>query len=193
MLPALLAQIGLPLLVKAVGGALNKIDHPAAKGAAEALDAVGAAVARSDITPEQLAEAHRHVERMTEIDAATERAAMAEINATMRQELVSGGWRGGWRPYWGYITGTAWGLQALAIVGCMIGAVVATLQGKTDAVTALLTGAATLAGALSVQWTVALTVLGVAIRARTDDKARAAGAPPPAGMLAAISDRIRGR
>jgi Holin of 3TMs, for gene-transfer release len=193
MLPALLAQLGLPLLVNAVGGALRKVDHPTAKAAAEALDTVGAAVTRGEVTPEQMAEANRHIERIAEIDAEVERLALGEINSTMRAEMAAGGWRGGWRPFWGYVTGLAWGLQSLAVVACLVGAVAATIQGKTDAVTALLNGSATLAGALTVQWSVALAVLGIAIKARSDDKAAVLGGPQPLGIVGALAERIRGR
>jgi len=73
VIPALLAQIGLPLLVKAVGGALEKIDHPVAKAATSAMNAVDAAIVSKSITPEHLAEANRHTERMTELDQAAQK------------------------------------------------------------------------------------------------------------------------
>ena len=86
MLAALLAQIGLPLLVKTVGSALGRLDHPIAKSAADALDGVGSAIEKGTISPEVVSEANRHVERMVAIDAEREAKILSEINQTIRAE-----------------------------------------------------------------------------------------------------------
>ncbi|MEK9844346.1 MAG: ribokinase, partial [Thalassospira sp.] len=70
MIPALLAQIGLPLLIKAVGAGLDHIDNPIAKTAADGLKQVEQAVSKGDVTPAQILEANRHTERMAEIELA---------------------------------------------------------------------------------------------------------------------------
>ncbi|MBI2235398.1 MAG: ribokinase [Magnetospirillum sp.] len=194
MIPALLAQIGLPLLTKLVGGALDKIDHPAAKVASQALGTVGQAMAGNEISPEQLAEANRHVERMAEIDGDVAKVTLSEVNTTIRAEAASEDpYTRRWRPTWGYVTAATWGLQTVAIVACLMGAVWASIEGKADVVTALLTGSASLAGALAVQWSVALAVLGVAVVKRSDDKSVAAGNPPATGLMGAIAQRLGGR
>lgn len=193
MIPALLASVGLPLLTKWIGGALEKVDHPAAQVAAGALKDVGAAMDRKEISPEQLAEANRHVERLAEIDADVTKTALTEINATIRAEAQSeDAYTRRWRPTWGYVTAATWALQAVAVVACMGGAVYAAIQGRGDVVEKLLTGAAALAGALSIQWSVALAVLGVAVSKRSDDKAIAAGERPAPGLLGALASRIAG-
>lgn len=193
MIPAILASVGLPLLTKWIGGALEKVDHPAAQVAAGALKDVGDAIGRKEISPEQLAEGNRHVERMAEIDADETKAVLAEVNATIRAESQSeDAYTRRWRPTWGYVTAFTWALQTVAIVACLLGAVWATIQGKADVVTALLTGAASLAGALAVQWSVALAVLGVAVAKRSEDKAVAAGNQPAPGILGALATRIAG-
>lgn len=193
LIPALLASVGLPLLVKAVGGALGMIDNPVAKTAAEALDGVGKAMDAKAITPEQVAEGNRHMERMAEIDADREMEIIGQVNATMRAETQADDpYTRRWRPTWGYVTAFTWGVQGLAVVFCLLGATWAAIDGKADVVTALLTGAASLAGALSIQWAVALSVLGVSVVKRSDDKAVAAGQAPAPGLLGALANRIAG-
>ena len=68
-----------------------------------------------------------------------------------------------WRPIWGYVTAGP---------------------------NALLAGAAGLLGALAVQWSVALAVLGVNVAKRSEDKATQAGQTPAPGILGAIVNGI---
>lgn len=193
MIPAILASVGLPLLTKWIGGALEKVDHPAAKVAAGALKDVGAAMDCKEISPEQLAEANRHVERMAEIDADETKAIVADVNATIRAETQSEDeYVRRWRPKWGYVTAETWRVQTYAIVACMVAATGAAIMGKGEVVKVLLEGASNLVSALSIQWSVALGVLGVAVVKRSQDKAVAAGNPPPAGILSAIAARLPG-
>lgn len=116
---------------------------------------------------------------------------LESINATMRAEYASSDeYVRRWRPYWGYITARAWMLQIAMLAVVVIGAVIATVMGQTAAVDALLAGAATLVGALTVQWGIALTVLGVSVSKRTHDKCIAAGQPPPTGVIDLIAQRL---
>ena len=48
----LLAQIGIPVLVRTVAEALKHIDHPLAKGASRALGDLTEGLKRGNITPE---------------------------------------------------------------------------------------------------------------------------------------------
>jgi hypothetical protein len=159
MLPALLAQIGLPLLVKAVGAGLSRIDHPAAAGAAAALDAVDKAVTTSEITPEQVAEANRHVERMTEIEAETGRAILTEVNASLRAEIASEDkYVRRMRPTFGYVMAATWAVQMGATSWAVI-------DSPRDAPAVL----AALAETWWL-WTVALSVLGIYVAGRSKEK-----------------------
>jgi hypothetical protein len=158
-IPALLAQIGLPLLVKAVGGALGGLDHPVAKGAAEALAAVDEAVSRRDITPEQVAEANRHTERMSALAAGLDRTALRQINATFRAELATEDpYVRRWRPTFGYAVALAW----LATMAACAWAVVST-PAQAPAIIAALVNTSPI-------WAVALGVLGVSVVKRSQDK-----------------------
>jgi hypothetical protein len=180
MIPAVLAQVGLPLLVKWVGAALAGIDNPAAKGAARALDEVGAAFAATRVDPAQLAEANRHLEAMAAADGADYRAALAEVNATARIEAQSEDpYVRRMRPTFGYVMALTWAVQMAAVAW----AIVTAPKEAAHVVEAL--------GALSLMWSVGLSVLGVYVYKRSSDKALAAGAAPdgPFGALVRILDR----
>jgi hypothetical protein len=89
MIPALLAQLGLPLLIRAVGAGLDRLDHPAAGAAAQALRSVEGELVEGRIPPERLAEANRHVERLSELDSEEARATLSEVNRSLRAEVAS--------------------------------------------------------------------------------------------------------
>lgn len=159
MIPALLASIGLPLLVKAVGGALDSIDHPAAKVAADALGQVGGALQAGQVAPEQVAEAHRHLERMTELESTEASAALAQINESLRSESRSEDWYvRRWRPTFGYAMALTW----VATMGAVAWAVVAEPVQAPIIIAALVN--------TSPIWGVALGVLGIAVVKRSQDK-----------------------
>mgnify|MGYP001176819404 CR=1 FL=1 len=111
MIPAvgvLLAKLGLPFLVDAAAGALAKVDHPAARTAAEALGGVGAALGAGEIPPDQIAEANRHLERMTEMELGADTDRIRTVNETMRVEAqAERWWVSGWRPFWGFVSAAA--------------------------------------------------------------------------------------
>lgn len=159
MIPALLASIGLPLLVKAVGGALDSVDHPAAKAAAGALSQVGKALKADEISPEQLAEANRHMERMSELESTEATAVLAQINESLRTETRSDDWYvRRWRPTFGYAVAVTW---------------TATMCATAWAIIAEPAQAPTIIAALvntSPIWGVALGVLGIAVVKRSHDK-----------------------
>ncbi|MGE4280087.1 MAG: 3TM-type holin [Magnetospirillum sp.] len=159
MIPALLASIGLPLLVKAVGGALDGIDHPAAKAASGALTQVEKALKADEVSPEQLAEAHRHLERMSELESAEATAALAQINESLRTESRSDDWYvRRWRPTFGYAVALTW----TATMSATAWAIVAEPAQAPTIITALVN--------TSPIWGIALGVLGIAVVKRSHDK-----------------------
>ncbi len=161
MLPALLAQIGLPLLVRLVGGALARIEHPAAKAASEALAAV------DTIPPERVAEANRHLEALARIDSDEDRETIREVNASLRAEAASEDrYVRRMRPTFGYVMAATWAAQ----MGAVAWVVVASPRDAAAVIEAL--------GALSVVWSVGRSVLGVYVFKRSADKALAAGHAP---------------
>ncbi|MBN9499183.1 MAG: ribokinase [Alphaproteobacteria bacterium] len=182
MIPALLLQAGVPLLARWLGQALGGIEHPAAKAASKALGEVGEAIAAERIDPEQLAAAQCHLEEMAKIDGENYRATLAEVNATARVEAQSDDpYVRRMRPTFGYVMAITWAAQMAAIAW----AIVATPKDAAQIVEAL--------GALSLMWSVGLSVLGVYVYKRSADKALAAGATPPEAAIATIAKILKPR
>ena len=116
---------------------------------------------------------------------------LESVNETMRAEMSSGDkYVRRWRPTWGYVTAIAWVMQSLAVAGAVAGAVFATQSGESEAARALLTGAADLLAALTAQWGIALTVLGVNVTSRSRDKQVAAGQSPPPSLFGRVVDAV---
>ena len=185
-----LAKLGLPFLLKLAGQGLAKVDHAAARVAADALGGVTSAIDSGSITPEQMAEANRHAERMLETQLAHELERLREVNATMRAETSSDDpYVRHWRPYWGYWSARAWVAQTVAILAAVVGSVGLALLGRAADAQILLSGVAELISALTVVWTVALSVLGIGVVARSMEKG--ARLPAMAGLLEKLA-RPRG-
>jgi len=167
MVPALLAQIGLPLLVKAVGGALAASGNATAKAAGEALKGVEAEISAGRLSGADLAEANRHLEAMAGLDAETDRAWLAEVNKTIRAEVASEDvYVRRMRPTFGYVVALTWAAQMGAVAY-----VIATDPAAAGSVVAAL-------GSLGTIWTVGLSVLGIYVYKRSQEKQIAAGVPP---------------
>lgn len=182
MIPAILAQVGLPLLVKWVGRALGGIDNPAAKAASDALATVGTAIADKAISPEDIKEANRSVEALATLDSGDYRTTIEQVNATMRVEAQSEDpYVRRMRPTFGYVMALTWAVLMGAVAWTVVMA-----PGEAAGVVASI-------GELSLMWSVGLSVLGVYVYKRSSDKARKAGVPPgdPFGALTRILDRAR--
>ena len=95
---------------------------------------------------------------------ASETSRIESINSTMRTEAVSGdAWQRRWRPFWGYISGTAFFIQILAIIYIMIV--------QPAAAAAIIASIAS----LQVFWSVPLAVLGISAYQRGKEKRTALG------------------
>ncbi|MEX1306330.1 MAG: 3TM-type holin [Rhodovibrionaceae bacterium] len=181
MLPAILAQLGLPLLVRAAAWGLGKLDSPAAEAASQALEEVETALGNGAIPAEQVAEANRHIEAMSRIASTRESGILAEINATMRTEARSeDAYVRRWRPTFGYAVALTWTVQ----MGGLTYAVIVTPEYAGEIFTAL--------GSLSLIWGVALSVLGINAVKRSQDKAVLAGQPLPGSLGGRIAGAIFG-
>lgn len=153
-------SMGLPYLVNLVSEALGKVDNPAAKAAADALTAVGSEIANGSITPEQMAEANRHVEAMAKIEADRDTSQLQTINDTMQTEAKSDDkYVARWRPTFGYIVSGAWAVQILAISYLIV-------SNPTLAVPVL----QALDNGTSTMWFIALSILGVSVYTRSREK-----------------------
>lgn len=123
-----------------------------------------------------------HKESLEKMHLEAETARLTQINTTMRAELASGDkFKSYWRPLFGYMVALTWFLESLAIVYVII---TRSAEDAAKVITAL--------SALGMMWSLALAILGVNIRSRTNDKAAMMGQDKEMGILGAIAQRIRG-
>lgn len=161
MVPMLLAQIGLPLLVKAVGGALSNSSNSVAKAAGEALGQVDAEIATGRLDGDQLKEANRHLEALATLEANTDQTWLQQVNQTIRAESVSDdAYVRRMRPTFGYIMAFTWAAQ----MGAIAYTVVADPQQAAPVIAAV--------ASLGTIWTVGLSVLGIYVYRRSGEKQR---------------------
>lgn len=159
MLTSILGKIGLPILIEFVARALGGIDHPVAQSATKALEEVEGALAGGLISPEQMAEANRHAEAMAEINMKQFETSLSEINQSLRAEITSDDkYVRRMRPTFGYLMAGTWAAQMFGIAYVVIF--------KTEAAAYILEGMAS----LSTIWAVGLSVLGIYVYKRSEDK-----------------------
>lgn len=159
MLESILARVGLPLLITFVSEALSRIDTPVTKGAAKALEEVDKALKMGQISPEQMAEANRHTEAVLTMKSEEYREAFKQINESLRAEIASQDpYVRRMRPTFGYIMAVTWAAQMLGLAYILI----------FDTIRAASILSAM--GSLSAIWAVGLSVLGIYVYKRSEDK-----------------------
>lgn len=159
MTSPLLLQLGIPVLANVLSESLRQVNHPAAKGAADALGTFQDALINGTMTQEQIAEANRHLETMTELETAHIEYIVNQINKTLRSEISSeDGYVRRMRPTFGYFMAVTWAAQMLALAYIMVF--------KTHEAGLVLEAVES----LSVIWTVGLSVLGIYVYKRSEDK-----------------------
>lgn len=159
MLPTIIGKIGLPVLISVIGTALGKINHPVAQSAAESLQNFEGALAGGAISVEQMAEANRHAEALAAMKSREYETALSEINQSLRTEVGSSDpYVRRMRPTFGYLLAFTWALQMVGIAYIMVF--------DTDKIGAVLAGME----GLSTIWAVALSVLGIYVYKRSEEK-----------------------
>ena len=149
MMGTAIMQAGLPALMTVVGGALSKLDHPLARGAAQALEQVQGAIAQGDINAQDMAK----------IDAEIEKTAYEQINQSFRAEVASGdAYVRRMRPTFGYLMAITWAAQMLGVAYVIVF--------DTDKAGVVMAALAN----LSAIWAVGLSVLGIYVYKRSDEK-----------------------
>ena len=163
MFANILAKIGISALLEIAGEALGTLDSPVAKTASTAIRKVEDEIKNGGISPEQLAEANRHAEKMAEIKIEEGRAALSEINQSLRAEIASNdAYVRRMRPTFGYLMALTWAAQMFAIAYVIIfdtsrsGLVLAAMSNLTAI------------------WTIGLSVLGIYVYKRSEEKAAGA-------------------
>jgi len=162
MLESLLAKIGLPILIGVVAQALGRIDTPVTKAAAEALNQVDEALQKGQISDAQMIEANRHIEEVAKLQSEDNRAALSEINQSLRAEILSEDkYVRRMRPTFGYFMAVSWMAQMLGLAYVIVF--------ETEKAGIVLTAM----GSLSAIWAVGLSVLGIYVYKRSEDKKHA--------------------
>jgi hypothetical protein len=159
MIETILAKVGIPLLINVLSEALGTVNNPVAKTASEALSQVEAAIKAGQISNEQLAEANRHAETIAKMQAEEYKAAFEQVNQSLRAEIASEDkYVRRMRPTFGYLMAITWAAQMLGVAYIMI----FDTERAGEVMAAL--------GSLSAIWAVGLSVLGIYVYKRSEDK-----------------------
>lgn len=171
MLGAIIARVGVPVLASVLGAALGRIDNPTAQSASKALGNFDEALAGGVISTEQMAEANRHAEKMADLKIKENKAALAEINQTLRADAASAdAYVRRMRPTFGYLMAVTWAAQMLGLAYVVVF--------DTEKAPSVL-GAME---SLSTIWAIGLSVLGVYVYKRSEEKKG-----PSGGLLSALT------
>lgn len=159
MISAALSQAGLPVLVSIAGAVLGALDNPSAKAASEALGKVQDVMASGGISAAQLEEANRHTEKMAQMEMEGYQSNLSEVNQSLRAEVASGDvFVRRMRPTFGYLMAFTWAAQMFGIAYVIIF--------DTDKAGVVMAAM----GNLSAIWAVGLSVLGIYVYKRSDEK-----------------------
>lgn len=156
---AVLTKIGLPVLINVISETLLSSKHAAARGAGKALGELNDALARGEISPEELSEMHRHTESLAQLKSDEYRAQVSEINESLRVEVASDDpYVRRMRPTFGYLMAVTWAAQMLSLAWVI-------LEDPSNA-RLVMEGFES----LGLIWTVGLSVLGIYVYKRSEDK-----------------------
>lgn len=159
MLEMILAKIGLPILINVLSGTLKAMDSSVAKGAGDALEKVENAINNGSLTSENIEEANRHIEVIAQMQSDEIKTNIAEVNASIRAEIASQDkYVRRMRPTFGYIMALTWAAQMLGVAYVLIF--------NTDRAGYILNAMSS----LSAIWAVGLSVLGIYVYKRSEDK-----------------------
>lgn len=155
MLEKILGKLGLSFLTRMLGRVLGKMDNDIAKQGAKILRDVEQEIARGQISIEQVEEANRHIEAM----AASDVDALKTVNESLRAEVASTDpYVRRMRPTFGYIMAFTWAAQMFAVAYIMV-----TDPGNASVIIQAVES-------LSAIWAVGLSVLGIYVYKRSEDK-----------------------
>lgn len=130
-----------------------------------------------------------HELELVKLHLSAETSQLTEINATIRAEAASlDPYVRRWRPTFGYSVALAWTMQMVGLTIILGWAVIsspATASGIIEAMARVISS-------LMVLWTVALSVLGINVKKRSDDKQISAGKTPEPGVLGTLLHKLTG-
>ena len=159
MLSTILSKVGLPLLIEFVARGLGRIQHPAARMASDALSQVEEVLQSGGISAEELAEANRHAEAMASMRLKEYETSLEQINASIRAEIISDDkYVRRMRPTFGYLMAATWAAQMFGVAY-----VIVFETAKAGFVLNAMSS-------LSAIWGIGLSVLGIYVYKRSEDK-----------------------
>jgi len=155
MLETLLGKLGLSFLTTTLSKVLSKIDNDFAKNASEALKDVETQIANGEISVDQMKEANRHIEQL----AVQDTQKLTEINESLRAEILSDDkYVRRMRPTFGYLMALTWAAQMFGVAYIMVF--------ETNKASVVIEAIES----LSAIWAVGLSVLGIYVYKRSEDK-----------------------
>lgn len=159
MIASLITHIGLPVLTGVLGDVLGAVNTPVTNAASKALKDVEQAIAQGKLSATELAEANRHAEKIIELKLQERNISVSEINKSLRAEIASQDqYVRRMRPTFGYVMALTWAVQMLGI------AYVVVFDTPRSGVVL------NAMGSLSAIWGVGLSVLGIYVYKRSEDK-----------------------
>lgn len=158
-LATILTQIGLPVLIELISGSLGSSNSKTAQKASGALNDVLEAINTKSISPNQQLEINRHTERLVELLIQEKGSTLSEINKSLRKEVGSSdAYVRRMRPTFGYLIAISWTVQMLSLSYILIY--------ETEKAHLIINAMES----LGTIWAVALSVLGVYVYKRSEDK-----------------------
>ncbi|MAH05161.1 MAG: ribokinase [Alphaproteobacteria bacterium] len=155
----ILAQLGLPFLVEIVSGVLRGVNHPSAQTTADALDDLQNTINTGGLSGEALGEANRHLEEMARLKIEEQTKLAGEVNKSLRAEIASNDpYVRRMRPTFGYLMALTWAAQMFGVAYIMI-------FNTREAILVI-----EAIESLGTIWAVALSVLGIYVYKRSDEK-----------------------
>ena len=159
MLPMILSAVGVPLLSKIIAGALARVDHPVARQAAKALTDLDI-----DLPSEAITQANKGAQELAMMEMEQEGSALAQVNKTIQREIISkDAFVRRMRPTFGYLMALTWACQMLGVAYVIV-------FDPTRA-SDVLAGMGQLTGI----WAIGLSVLGIYVYKRSEDKRLSGG------------------
>lgn len=155
----LILQLGIPVLANILSQSLGGVDHPAAVNASKALGSFQDALLAGAMSNEQITEANRHMEAMTGLKTKHLESLMDEMHQSLRLEMASEDkYVRRMRPTFGYLMAATWAAQMFGLAYVMVF--------RTQDASLILNAVES----LSMIWTVGLSVLGIYVYKRSEDK-----------------------
>lgn len=154
-----IAKVGIPVILEGLKTALSKINNPVSQGASAAIGSVLDAMSAGAITPEQATEMNRHFEKLAEMESAENRTTVEQVNQSLRAEVASSDlYVRRMRPTFGYLMAFTWAAQMFAVAYVIIF--------KTNQASIVVDALSS----LGTIWTVGLSVLGIYVYKRSEEK-----------------------